>query len=389
MKILALFQSFTADPVQLNLKSKILSLLACFCAIFFIALVTQIFIGSTHAPIIVASMGASAVILFFIPNSPLAQPWPFVGGQLCSAFIGVSCALHIEETASASATAVGVSILVMLILRCLHPPGAATALAPVMAGESIASLEYSFVWMPVGINVGIMLMLVIVINRWVMKREYPNALLNIKKDVSAQADNSTPGKKIGITEQDIARALQQSTSLVDITANELSHLLTRAELNTFERIRGDIFCVDIMARDVTSVEYGTEVEEAWQLIQQKKLKVLPVVDRAHRVIGILTWQDFFKYIDLNAYDSLQEQFRRFIRRTTGIETTKPESVGHIMTQNVVTLPETAHIVELIPLMSLQGHRQIPIINATHRLVGIVYQANLVAALYNLSLAKER
>jgi len=388
MKILTLFRSFTVDPVQLNLKAKILSLLACFCGIFFIALVTQTFIGSSNAPIIVASMGASAVILFFIPNSPLAQPWPFVGGQLCSAFIGVTCALNIEETASASATAVGGSILVMLILRCLHPPGAATALAPVMAGQSIASLGYSFVWMPVGINVSIMLILAVIINRWVMKREYPNAL-NTKKEASTQTDHSTPGKKIGITEQDIARALQQSTSLVDITANELSHLLTRAELNTFERIRGDIFCVDIMARDVTSVEYGTEVEEAWQLIQRKKLKVLPVVDRANRVIGILTWQDFFKYIDLNAYDSLQEQFRRFIRRTTGIETNKPESVGHIMTQSVVTLPETAHIVELIPLMSLQGHRQIPIINAEHRLVGVVYQANLVAALYNLSLAKER
>jgi len=388
MKILRLFRSFTVDPVQLNLKAKILSLLACFCAIFFIALVTQTFVGSTSAPIVVASMGASAVILFFIPNSPLAQPWPFAGGQLCSAFVGVSCALNIEDTASASATAVGGSILVMLILRCLHPPGAATALAPVMAGESMTALGYSFVWIPVGINVGIMLILAVIINRWVMKREYPNAL-NIKKEVSTQTDNSTPGKKIGITEQDIAQALQQSTSLIDITANELSHLLTRAELNTFERIRGDIFCVDIMARDVTSVEYGTEVEEAWQLIQRKKLKVLPVVDRANRVIGILTWQDFFKYIDLNAYDSLQEQFRRFIRRTTGIETTKPESVGHIMTQSVVTLPETAHIVELIPLMSLQGHRQIPIINTEHRLVGVVYQANLVAALYNLSLAKER
>ena len=166
MKLLPLLQAFTVDPVQLNIKAKVLSLLACFCAIFFIAVITQALIGASNAPIIVASMGASAVILFFIPNSPLAQPWPFVGGQLCSAFIGISCALNISETASASAVAVGLSVLVMLLLRCLHPPGAATALAPVMAGESITSLGYSFVLVPVGINLGFMLLLTIIINRW-------------------------------------------------------------------------------------------------------------------------------------------------------------------------------------------------------------------------------
>jgi len=389
MKLLPLFQALTIDPVQLNIKAKILSLLACFCAIFFIALFTQAVIGVSNSPIIVASMGASAVILFFIPNSPLAQPWPFVGGQLCSAFIGISCALNIAETASSAAVAAGASVLVMLLFRCLHPPATATALAPVMAGESITSLGYSFMLVPVGINVGLMLILSIIINRWVLNRDYPNALSKVvaknqRPDETASLNNN---HKIGITTEDIELALKNSNSFVDITATELSQLLSSAEMNTFKRIREDICCADIMVRKVISVEYGTEVEDAWKLIQTKKLKAMPVVDSANRVIGILTWHDFFKYINLNAYDSLQDQFRRFIRRTAKIETNKPEAVGHIMTPYVVTLPETTHIVELIPLMSLQGHRQIPIINEEHRLVGMVYQANLVAALYNQELAK--
>jgi len=388
MKLLPLLKSFTVDPVQLNIKVKILSLLACFCAIFFIALFTQAVIGVSNSPIIVASMGASAVILFFIPNSPLAQPWPFVGGQLCSAFIGMSCALNIAETASSAAVAAGASVLVMLILRCLHPPATATALAPVMAGESITSLGYSFMLVPVGINVGLMLILSIIINRWVLNRDYPSALSAAKEAEKNQARSAIQASHtVGISKQDIELALKTSDSFVDITATELSHLLSNAELNTFKRIKGDICCSDIMTRDITSVEYGTEVEDAWQLIQTKKLKAIPVVDSANRVIGIITWHDFFKYINLNAYDSLQDQFRRFIRRTTKVETNKPEAVGHIMSQFVVTLPETTHIAELIPLMSLQGHRQIPIINKEHRLVGMVYQANLVAALYNQGLAQ--
>ena len=304
MKLIQLLQAFTVDPVQLNLKAKILSLLACFCAIFFIALITQTIIGVSNSPIIVASMGASAVILFFIPNSPLAQPWPFIGGQLCSAFIGMSCALNITETASSAAVAAGTSVLAMLILRCLHPPATATALAPVMAGDSITSLGYSFMLVPVGINVGLMIVLSVIINRWILNRDYPSALSKKEatKNQPPSEATSAPngGHKIGITTQDIELALKNSNSFVDITATELSQLLSNAELNTFKRIRDDICCADIMVRDISSVEYGTEVEDAWQLIQSKKLKVLPVVDNTRRVIGILTWHDFFKYINLNS-----------------------------------------------------------------------------------------
>ncbi|BCG63084.1 MAG: CBS domain-containing membrane protein [Methyloprofundus sp.] len=388
MKLLPLLQAFLVDPVNLNLKAKIYSLLACFCSIFFIALVTHAFIGADAvAPMIVASMGASAVILFFIPNSPLAQPWPFVGGQLCSAIIGMSCALNIEETASASAMAVGGSILVMLLLRCLHPPGAATALAPVMAGASITSLGYSFVLVPVGINVAIMLVLSIIINRGVMRRKYPNAIARKELEHNQRHEIAQPSHKVGVTVQDLDLALKSTDSFVDVTATQLSHLLNAAELNTFKRIRGEICCADIMIRDVTSVEYGTEVETAWHLIQTEKLKVLPVVDSANRIIGIVTWHDFFKNINLSAYDNLQDKLRNFIRRSPLISTDKPESIGHIMTGSVIALPESTHIAELIPLMSLQGHRQIPIINEEHRLVGMVYQANLVAALYNQKLAQ--
>jgi CBS domain-containing membrane protein len=83
-------------------------------------------------------------------------------------------------------------------------------------------------------------------------------------------------------------------------------------------------------------------------------------------------------------ETFQEKFRAFIRRTSDVTTNKPESVGHIMTTSVSVLPEITHIADLIPLMSDQGYRQIPIVNNENRLVGMVYQANLIAALYNES-----
>lgn len=387
MKIFHFFNYFTIDPVNLSIKFKLLSLLACFCSIFFIALVTKTISPWPGYPMIVASMGASAIILFFIPSSPLAQPWSFVGGQLISAIVGMACALNISEISTAAATAVGGSISMMLLMRCLHPPAAATSLTPIMAGTSITSLGYSFVIVPVAINVLTMLCLAIVINRWVMERNYPSPL-PFKKEINQRHKVIEPSHQVGFSEQDLSLALEKSDVFIDMTEAELTQLLTRVEMNTFQRIKGSILCADIMVKDVLAVEFGTEVEQAWEIMRTNKLKAIPVVDNARRVIGIITWNDFFKFIDLNAYDSFQNKFRNFVRRTADITASKPEAVGLIMTSSVITLSDSAHIAELIPLMSTHGHRQIPIINSEQRLCGMVYQANLIAALYNQQLAQK-
>lgn len=162
------------DPVNLSRKAKFISVISCFSAILMMAWITRYFIPVTGYPILIASMGASAVIVFIIPNSPLAQPWPLVGGQIISTIVGIASAQFVSDTAFASAVAVSGSVLAMFLLRCLHPPGAASALTPVMAGDPITSaLGYSFVLMPVGLNVAIMLLMALVINRLCLQHNYP------------------------------------------------------------------------------------------------------------------------------------------------------------------------------------------------------------------------
>jgi len=375
------FRFITVDPVNLSLKNKLLAVISSFLAILIAASVTQISVVSGAFPIIVASMGASAVILFIIPHSPLAQPWPLVGGHLVSAVIGVCCAQLIADTVFASACASGGSIFAMLLLRCLHPPGAATALTPIIAGHAV---NYSFVLMPVGVNVAIMLVMAIAINRWLLHHEYPT-VTHPAGDKNQQRGNIIqPAQRTGISEQDLEQALEHMDMFMDVSAGDLSKLLTDAQMESFKRYSGNINCADIMVKDILAVEYGTEVEEAWKIMNNGQLKAIPVIDRARRVIGIITWHDFFKFITLDTNETFQEKFRAFIRRTPDISTDKPESVGHIMTSPVSVLPETTHIADLIPLMSNEGYRQIPIVNHENRLVGMVYQANLIAALYNES-----
>ena len=70
-------------------------------------------------------MGASAVLLFAVPSSPLAQPWSILGGNVVSAVTGVLIFKIFGHSALALGVAVACAILAMSLLRCLHPHGGA------------------------------------------------------------------------------------------------------------------------------------------------------------------------------------------------------------------------------------------------------------------------
>ena len=122
MTVKQFFRFITVDPVNLSIKGKLLSAISSFIAILIVAWVTQKSGVSAAYPFLVASMGASAVILFIMPSSPLAQPWPLVGGQMVSAVIGIASSQMIANTVLASGCAVGeVFLPCCCCIACIRP----------------------------------------------------------------------------------------------------------------------------------------------------------------------------------------------------------------------------------------------------------------------------
>lgn len=359
---------FIPPADNLTFKDRFLSVIASFVCIFAVVINSIYFFP--NSPMLLASMGASVVILLFAPLSPFAQPWSFFCGHLVSAMVGMTCALYVTPFWLASALAVSMSILVMLVLRCLHPPGSATALVPVIGGATFIELGYKFVLTPVLINVFTMLIMAIIVNRC-LKRDYPQLFKPIVSVNDAR-----------LSQQDVQQALKKGGEFVDVNLNQLHELLLSAEQQKLERLHGEIICADIMTKEILAVEYGDEVEIAWQKMHHEKLKAIPVVDKANRIIGIVTLADFFKFVELSPYVNFQEKFLAFIRRTSAVTTHKPEVVGHLMNKHVTVLSETASITDLIYLFSSQKHQQIPIVNNENRLVGMVFQTDLITALNN-------
>ena len=94
---------------------------------------------------LMASLGASALLIFVLPSSPMAQPWAVIAGNVVSALVGITCATYINDVLLALPVAAALAIMAMFILRCLHPPAAAVALIAILGHVTV----YRYAFFPV------------------------------------------------------------------------------------------------------------------------------------------------------------------------------------------------------------------------------------------------
>jgi len=384
--LLGLRPYLVTESTPLSVGERLRSTLAAFFAILAVGYISSRFVQGAGLLVLVTSMGASAILLFVTPNSPLTQPWPLVGGHLIPAAIGVACAQAIPDPWVASAVAVALAILAMHFTHCLHPPGGAVALVAVLGGDAILAEGYGFVLAPVGLNVLMMLAAALVINNLRPGHRYP-ARPKPGKDHKHRHNDPTPLDRLGLDRGDLRNALRELDTYLDISEADLDRVYGRASVHAFRRKMGNITCADIMSRDLSTAEYGTELEEAWARLRYHKVKAIPVIDPFRRVIGVITLVDFIKRANLKTYETFEDKLIRFIRRTPGDTSEKPEVVGQIMATPVVTAREDMHIVELVAMLSDQGLHHIPVVGADARLVGMVTQSDLIAALYTADAMK--
>lgn len=118
---------------------------------------------------LMASLGASALLVFALPQSPMAQPWAVIAGNTLSALVGISVIHVISEPLIAMPLAASLSILGMFILRCLHPPAAAVALIVVLGHV----MHYRYAFFPAIVD-SMLLILAGAVYSNLTGKKYPN-----------------------------------------------------------------------------------------------------------------------------------------------------------------------------------------------------------------------
>lgn len=177
-------------------------------------------------PWLLAPIGASAFLVFMVPASPLAQPWPVMGGHLVSALIGM--VVHASGLAPwlGAAIAVGASIAAMGLLRCPHPPAGGTTLVTALAGPAVAASGWHFLLVPLSLNIAMLLGCALAWNR-LTGHSFPHRAMPVPP----------PQAWVGhIEDDDLDAVLAEWDELLDVSREDLLAVLHATESRVLERI---------------------------------------------------------------------------------------------------------------------------------------------------------
>lgn len=278
------FRLFIPILAGANLRDR---MIACFGALLGICLtgfITAAILGKSIAlPIIVAPIGASAVLLFAVPASPLAQPWSIIGGNVISALVGITVVHFVDNQVLAIGLGVGLAIAAMSFGRCLHPPGGAAALTAIIGGPAVTDLGYQFALIPVGLNSAMLVILGIAFHR-LTRRKYPH--VPAAAPVNTHKTSDLPASlRVGFNSDDVSKALASIDETFDIDPSDLDRLLRQVELQALVRTQGKSQAKDIMSRDVISITEKDTLEKARVLLLDHNIRTLPVIDEAGKLKG--------------------------------------------------------------------------------------------------------
>ncbi len=299
-------------------------------------------------PVIVAPMGASAVLLFAVPSSPMAQPWPLVGGNTISALVGVAVAQTDLPLAVAASLAVCLAILAMSLSRSLHPPGGAAALTAVIGGQAVSDMGFLFPFVPVALNAGVLL-----IAGWtfhlVSGHRYPHR----PTPAGAYKTSDAPARlRSVVTAEDVDGALKAVGESFDIGRDDLVRLLSEVEWRAFVRTGGRIACADVMSGDVVRATADLPASDAQALLIRHNIRMLPVTDATGRLLGSVGLRQLLS--------------------ATGV-------IGDVMVPATVVRPDET-VADILPRLASEEHHGAIVIDEEKMVLGVITQTDVLAAM---------
>ena len=359
-------------PPALNIPPKewLRAGIGALLGLFLAGWLTSMAYGPGIALHLLGPLAASAVLVFAVHSGPLAQPWPVLGSYALAGAVGLAMRQGFGPELWVAAVALGISILVMCLLRCLHPPGGGVAVSAVLADPGLTALG-DHLLQPVLLNALILVTVAVLYTRLTGVR-YPKGAV-IRKDLHHTHD-PLPTERVGVRSEDLDHALEELGEFVDVTRDELERIILATEQHALQRSLGGITAASVMSRDVQFASPDTTLEQAWAMLASHHLKTLPVLQHG-KLVGIVSLSDLV---------GPAMQRGRFTWR--GLFGRPPVRLAQVMMHPVVSVSSQHPLERLLPLLCEQGLHCLPVLD-DGRLVGVITQTDLIAGLKRQLLSK--
>nr|WP_241239913.1 HPP family protein [Silicimonas algicola] len=307
---------------------------------------------------LLAPLGATAVLVFCVPNSPLAQPWSAIVGNMTAALVAL-LAVQIVPGPWSTGVAVGAAIIAVMFVRALHPPGGAVALLTALDPAPTLQAGLLFALLPVGSATALLVLAAVLYNR-ATGRVYP----------FRQPDTGDAGElglRLGLSNEQLGALLDRFNQTTNLGVADLGRLLAAAEAEAAQHRFDGTTCADIMTTDLITVRPHTTLPEAARIFRSHAIKSLPVVDGDMTLRGLVLQADLLEVV------AAQDRPLTWRARTTS------RAVSSVMRPADRAVRHDLPVGALLNRLAAQGSEVIPV-QQDDRLVGILTRSDIIRLL---------
>lgn len=138
---------------------------------------------------------------------------------------------------------------------------------------------------------------------------------------------------------------------------------------------------DVMTRNVITVSKYDSVMKVADVLVEKNISGLPVVDRDKRLVGIITQADILSVLGIGRQYTLKDMLRKMLGESVP-ERRIGDVVGDIMTSPVHTITPDATVAEAVSIMDDRKIRRLMVVNEKNEPMGIITRADILKAVIN-------
>lgn len=319
----------------------------------------------------IAPFGATAVLVFAAPSSPLAQPYPAVAGNIIAALVGIAVAKSVPELELRVALAVGLTVGAMILVRGVHPPAGAVAMTAAMSPNAIDALGFRFAFVPVAVGT------LLLVGVGALYARVTGTIYPLRQFDAAPP----PAERLGLSEDELAGILQHYRQTLNLGVADLARLIGAAELQAATHRTGPLQTGDVMSRDLVTVHPTATIDDLAELFRLHEFTSLPVVDEADTFLGIVFQLHLIVRLkDPEARGGFGKPTLRWANRRGEVL-----RACDLMAVNPSVASPSTPVAALLPELSHNGGEAVPVLDGAV-LVGIVTQSDVIAALARQTLS---
>jgi CBS domain-containing membrane protein len=183
---------------------------------------------------------------------------------------------------------------------------------------------------------------------------------------------------VDISDDDVYEAMKDISGYLDITPGDFKEVYLKAYQHALQRLTQSVSVKEVMTRNVATVAPETPLRAVAEVMSQRKVSGVPVIDADGKVVGVVSNKDFLAHMGTGEAKTLMDLVAECLRGSGCVATPiRQKYASDIMSSPPITIDQDRSVIEAADLLIQKSINRLPVVDPGGKLVGILARADIV------------